>query len=124
MNFWQLSDGIRLHHQPYDHGHDGHGVYPGPHLSHETTIDTGDDSAGDGGSGFFSGLVVNSPAAHINPVNAAHVAAHGSVEAYQSNDVQIDQHAVQMAGIGGAGGNDNVAAGGNISAVEPAFGSG
>jgi len=36
--------------------------------------------------------------------------------------VQIDQHAVQVAGIGGNGGNNNMAAGGNISALQPGSG--
>jgi hypothetical protein len=125
MNFWQLSDGIRLHHQPY-HGHDGHGLTaPGRHdTTHHSAIDTGDDSAGDGGGGFFSGQVINSPAAYVSPVDAAHETAHGHADAYQTNAVQIDQHAVQMAGIGGQGGNGDLAVGGSISAVEPASASG
>ena len=123
MNFWQLSDGIRLHDQ-LPHGHIGHGMhFPGqPDLWDPATIDTGDDSAGDGGDGFFAGQIINSPVALVNPVNTAHAAVHGQADAYQSNDVQIDQHAVQMAGIGGQGGNGNLAAGGSISAVEPASG--
>jgi hypothetical protein len=123
MNFWQLSDGIRLHHQP-PHGHDGYGTHApeGPDPSLASAIDTGDDSAGDGGGGFFAGQAINSPATLFNPVDTAYAALHGHVDAYQSNAVQIDQHAVQMAGIGGQGGNDNVAAGGNVSAVEPATG--
>ena len=125
MNFWQLSDGIRLHHQA-PHGHDDHDMpaLGRPDLSHHPVIDTGDDSAGDGGSGFFTGVAINSPATFFNPVDTAHAAMHGHADAYQSNAVEIDQHAVQMAGIGGQGGSGNLAAGGNISAVEPAFGSG
>jgi hypothetical protein len=125
MKLWQLSDGIRLHHQPH-HGHDGDGVpaLGQPDLAHRPMIDTGDDSAGDGGGGLFSGVAINSPVAFFNPVNTTCAPAPGHADAYQSNDVQIDQHAVQMAGIGGAGGNDNLAMGGNISAVAPASGSG
>lgn len=125
MNFWELSDGVRLHHQPH-HGHDGHDMHaPGrPDPSLPSTIDAGDDSAGDGGGGFFAGQAINSPATFFGPVDTAHAAPHGHADAYQSNAVQIDQHAFQMAGIGGHGGNGNVAAGGNVSAVEPASGSG
>ena len=121
MNFWELSDGIRLHHRPH-HGHDGHGIHaPGrPDASLASTIDTGDDSAGDGGGGYFAGQAINAPAAFFSPFDTAHGAAHGHADAYQSNAVQIDQHAFQMAGIGGQGGNENVALGGSVSAVEPA----
>ena len=109
MNFWQLSDGIRLHHQP-THGHDGHGTpAPGrPDLSHHPMIDTGDDSAGDGGGGVFTGVAINSPVAFFDPANAAHADIHAHADAYQSNAVQIDQHTDQMAGIGGYGGSGNL----------------
>jgi hypothetical protein len=123
MNFWQLSDGIRLHHQPHD-GHGGHGgpVSGWPDSSPYSTIDTGDDGAGDGGNGFFSGLEVHAPVAIFSPLNASHTGIHGETDAHQSNMVQIDQHAVQVAGIGGNGGNNNMAAGGNISALQPGSG--
>ena len=123
MNFWQLSDGIRLHHHPH-HGHDGDGMHAHgrPETSFTATIETGEDSAGDGGGGFFTGQAIDSPATFFNPVDTAHATAYGHVDAYQSNAVEIDQHAVQMAGIGGQGGNDNLAAGGNIPVVEPASG--
>ncbi len=122
MKFWQLSDGIRLYHQLH-HGHDGHGPHdPGsPDPSFYSTIDTGDDSAGDGGNGFFTGSLVNAPSLFFNPHDTAHASLHGAADAHQSNAVQIDQHAVQMAGIGGNGGSDNAAAGGNVSAFEPAL---
>jgi hypothetical protein len=118
MNFWQLSDGIRLHHQSHD-GHGGHGV-PAPGWSDSSphsTIDTGDNGAGDGGNGFFSGVGVNAPVAIFGPLNAPQAGL--ETDAHQSNMVQIDQHVVQVAGIGGNGGNDNEAAGANISALEP-----
>ena len=125
MNFWQLSDGIRLHHQPH-HGHDGHQAHGRAELdpSSKSTIDTGDDSAGDGGNGFFSGLAVNAPVAIFKPLDSANADIHGKADAHQSNAVQIDQHAVQIAGIGGNGGNGNAALGGNVSAVEHGSGSG
>ncbi len=121
MNLWELSDGIRLHHQPH-HGHDGHGMHaPGrPDALLPSAIDTGDDSAGDGGGGFFAGEAINAPAIFFSPVDTAHEAGHGRADAYQSNAVQIDQHAFQIAGVGGHGGNGNLAAAGNVYAVEPA----
>ena len=124
MNFWQLSDGIRLHHQAH-HGHGGHGAPASgwPDSSPYSRIDTGDDGAGDGGNGFFSGLGANATVAIFSPLDASHPGIHSQTDAHQSNMVQIDQHAVQVAGIGGNGGNHNVAAGGNISVVEPHSGS-
>ena len=119
MNFWQLSDGIRLQHQPRQE-HDGHHAHDaGWPASLSDTIDTGDTAAGDGGNGFFSGLVVNAPDAIVSPVDAAQAGAQSHSEAHQSNWVQIDQHAVQMAGIGGNGGNDNSALGGIVSSLAP-----
>jgi hypothetical protein len=51
MNFGQLSDGIRLHHQAH-HGHGDHGEPASgwPDSSPYYRIDTGDDGAGDGGN--------------------------------------------------------------------------
>ncbi|WP_407180319.1 hypothetical protein [Bradyrhizobium sp. STM 3562] len=120
MNFWQLSDGIRPQHQPHHHGHHGdHADAPGWPASFSDSIDTGDNSAGDGGNGFFAGLVVNTPSTMFSPVDIAHAGGLGQADAHQSNLVQIDQHAVQMAGIGGNGGNDNLAQGGIVSALAP-----
>lgn len=123
MNFWQLSDGIRLHHQPH-HGHDGHGTPVADWLdsSSSSGIDTGDNSAGDGGDGLFSGSVVNAPVVSFTPHDIAQASIDGNAYSQQSNLVQIDQHAVQMAGIGGNGGSDNIAAGGNISALDSGSG--
>ena len=124
MNFWQLSDGIRLHHPPH-HGHDGHGT-PAPgwlDSSSSSAIDTGDNSAGDGGDGFFSGSAVNAPVVNFSPHDIAQAGIGGNADSHQSNLVQIDQHAAQMAGIGGNGGSDNIAAGGHISALDSGFGS-
>jgi hypothetical protein len=120
MNFWQMSDGIRVHHQP--HHHDWQYDHPGqspawlnplPHLA----IETGDNSAGDGGRGSFFGKEVHAPVAIFDSLDAGRLESHGNVYAHQSNVVQLDQHAVQIAGVGGNGGNDNMAAGGNVSAI-------
>ncbi len=119
MNFWQLSDGIRPQHQPHQ-GHDGHHAHAGGWSAFSAnTIDTGDDSAGDGGNGFFSGLVVNAPDAMFRPADVANADVRGHSDAHQSSAVQIDQHAVQTAGIGGDGGNHNSALGGTVSALAP-----
>jgi hypothetical protein len=87
-------------------------------------IETGDDGADDGGAGLFSGILINSPATFFDPVDTAVATARGDADAYQSNTVSIDQHAMQMAGLGGHGGNGNAAAGGSSSVVEPTLGSG
>jgi hypothetical protein len=118
MSFRSMSDGIRLHHQPHQ-GHDGHGTSAAPWLDspQHAAIDTGDDSAGNGGNGFFSGAEVDAAVATFNPFNAAFTGFHGTANSHQSNMVQIDQHATQIAGVGGNGGNDNAAVGGNVSAL-------
>lgn len=118
MNFHQMSDGIRLHDQPY-HGYDGHSERGPPWLDPPSypTIDTGDNSAGDGGNGSFSGTVVDAPFAMFSPHNSAFAAFHGGANALQFNAVQVDQHSVQVAGIGGDGGNGNSAVGGNVSTL-------
>jgi hypothetical protein len=123
MNFHRMSDGIRLHHH---HGHDDHDAPDPawPASPRHFAIDTGDNSTGDGGSGFFSGTVVDAPFAMFNPLNAGFAGFHGRADAHQSSVIQIDQHATQTAGVGGYGGNDNAAAGGNVSAVVSASHSG
>lgn len=119
MNFWQMSDGIRLHHhEPHHHdGYHGHGERGAAWLdpSLNSAIDTGDNSAGDGGS--FFGAEMNAPVAIFNPLDAGRAGIQSKADAHQSNMVHLDQHAVQIAGMGGNGGNDNTAAGGNVSAL-------
>src|ERR1700719_277173 len=125
MSFRHMWDGIRLHHQPHQ-GHDGHGASAAPWLDspQHSAIDTGDNSAGDGGNGFFSGAEVDAAVPMFNPFNAAFADFHGTADAHQSNMVEIAQHATQIAGFGNNGGNDNAAVGGNVSVLEPASGSG
>ena len=125
MNFRDMSDGIRLHHQPHQE-HDGHGAPAAPWLDSQqhSAIDTGDNSAGDGGNGFFSGADVDAAVALFKPFNAAFEGFQGTADAHQSNMVQIDQHATQIAGVGGNGGNDNAAVGGSVSLLKPASGAG
>jgi hypothetical protein len=125
MSFRDMSDAIRLHHPPHQ-GHDGYGASGAPslHSPQHSAIDTGDNSAGDGGNGFFSGTEVDAAVAMFNPSNTAFAGAHGTADAHQSNMVEIDQHATQIAGVGGNGGNHNAAVGGNVSVLAPASGSG
>ncbi len=124
MSLRNMSDAIRLQHQ-HDHGHHGyhdHDASTAPWLEPPFSIDTGDNNAGNGGDGSFFGTEISAPVAIFKPLDAAFASIHGNVDAHQSNQVQIDQHAVQIAGIGGAGGNDNAAAGGNVSV--PGFANG
>lgn len=80
-------------------------------------IDTGGNSAGDGGNGFFAGSLIDSPFAAFGPSNMAQAAAHGTASAQQANIGVFDQSATQTAGIGGDGGDSNLAMGGGVSAL-------
>jgi hypothetical protein len=79
-------------------------------------IATGDNSAGNGGDGHFSGAVVHAPVAVFDPLNMASAGIHGTADAHQSNTAQFFQGASQMGGGGGGGGSDNAAVGGSVSA--------
>ena len=62
MNFHDMSDGIRL-------SHHAHGA-PVPSVdSLHAAIDTGDNSAGNGGDGYFFGSLVNAPIVIYMPIN-------------------------------------------------------
>jgi hypothetical protein len=78
-------------------------------------IATGDNSAGNGGDGHFSGTLMHAPVAVFDPINMATAGFHGTADAHQSNTVQFLQGASQAAGGGGHGGNDNTASGGAVS---------
>ncbi|OAF10114.1 hypothetical protein AYJ54_12310 [Bradyrhizobium centrolobii] len=86
-------------------------------------IATGDNSAGNGGTGYFSGALVNAPVVIYHPINIAMASSGGTAHASQSNTVDIDQSATQIAGVGGNGGHGNVAAGGSIITLDPSWGS-
>jgi hypothetical protein len=83
-------------------------------------IGTGDNSAGNGGDGHFSGSMVHAPITVYSPVNIAVAGAHSTADAHQTNTVYLDQSATQIAGVGGHGGNGNAASGG----MAGTFGSG
>jgi hypothetical protein len=72
---------------------------------------TGHFQAGTGGDGAFGGTLVHATFAIYHPVNIAIAGAGSSARAEQTNDVTIDQHAVQIAGLGGHGGDGNLALG-------------
>jgi len=112
MNFHDMSDGIRL-------SHHAHGApvpsWPSADSLH-AAIDTGDNSAGNGGDGYFFGSLVNAPIVIYMPINIAVGGYNSTATADQSNTVQIDQSATQIAGVGGDGGNDNTSIGGSVTA--------
>jgi hypothetical protein len=76
-------------------------------------IHTGDNSAGNGGNGYFVGSLINNSYAAFEPLNMAVAGSDGSANALQTNRAYIDQSATQIAGIGGDGGNGNAAFGGS-----------
>jgi hypothetical protein len=80
-------------------------------------IATGGNSAGNGGNGYFSGALVDAPVVIYHPINIAVAGPGGTAEASQSNTVDINQAAIQIAGVGGNGGNGNAAIGGDVSTL-------
>jgi hypothetical protein len=82
-------------------------------------IATGGNGAGNGGDGYFSGALVDAPVAIFDPINIAIAGFHGTAEAHQSNVVQFEQGALQLAGIGGTGGSGNAAIGGDTADAAP-----
>lgn len=136
---------------------------------HFKSIDTGGNSAGNGGDGTFKGYVVNTPTLSFDPTNTAtgssvtvhtgdqvHQKAswdaganakadllakahggnatssgdqssssghdtstvHANTTATQTNSLMVDMHQEVMAGIGGNGGDGNLALGGNVD-IQP-----
>jgi hypothetical protein len=112
MDFWRLSDGIHLHNS----WQGGPALsLPSANSSSHAVIDTGDNSAGNGGDGYFFGSLVNAPVVIYAPINIAIAVYNSTADADQSNTVEIDQSAVQIAGVGGDGGNGNASIGGNVT---------
>src|SRR5204862_4500528 len=77
---------------------------------------TGDNSAGDGGNGYFAGSLIGKSYAAFEPVNVAQAGSHSTADAHQTNIAYFDQSATQIAGVGGDGGNWNAASGGAVGA--------
>jgi hypothetical protein len=119
MGLRQLSDGLHLSQK--DLGREASSTWLSASSLPLFSIDTGDNVAGNGGNGYFSGYLIDSPYAAFEPHNVAQAGAHGSAAAYQTNVALLDQSATQIAGIGGDGGDDNAAIGGSVSDT---FGSG
>lgn len=80
-------------------------------------IATGANGAGNGGDGHFSGTLLDAPIVIYKPINIAIAGPGGTAYASQSNTVAIDQSVIQIAGVGGHGGDGNAAVGGNVSAT-------
>jgi hypothetical protein len=77
---------------------------------------TGDNSAGNGGKGYFAGSLIHSSYAGFEPLNVAWSGVHATALAHQTNIAYFDQSATQIAGVGGDGGNWNAAFGGGVGA--------
>src|SRR5262244_423821 len=105
MNFQHMSDGIYLS----DHAL-GAPSWPSVDSLH-AAIDTGHNSAGNGGDGYFFGSLVNAPVVIYMPINIAIGGYNSTADAHQTNDVSFDQSVTQIAGIGGDGGNGNASIG-------------
>jgi hypothetical protein len=78
-------------------------------------IATGANGAGNGGSGHFSGNIIDVSVAIYAPINIAIAGPNSTTDADQINNVLFDQSAVQIAGIGGHGGHGNLALGGDVA---------
>jgi hypothetical protein len=71
------------------------------------TIYTGSQMGGGGGSGSSTGSMVDVSIGYFHPINIA-VPAGGTADAQQIDHILTDQHTLQMAGIGGHGGEGNL----------------
>src|SRR5262249_53730169 len=78
-------------------------------------IATGGNSAGIGGDGHLAGSLIDLSIAIYAPINIAGSCPNSTADAYQTNDVEFDQGAIQIAGIGGDGGHGNAALGGEVA---------
>ncbi len=78
-------------------------------------ISTGGNSAGSGGIGHFAGSIVDLNIAIYAPINIAVAGPDSTADAHQTNNVEFDQGAIQIAGVGGDGGHGNTAIGGDAA---------
>ncbi|MFS8047623.1 hypothetical protein [Rhizobium sp. BR 314] len=69
------------------------------------------NSAGSGGDGISDGVINSNALAAFVPSNTAIAGPHSGADAFQGNDALVNQHPTEMAGIGGNGGNGNIAIG-------------
>jgi hypothetical protein len=116
MGHRSATEGV-LHHRKHLFGHDAQDTW-GLHRDSWSLfpIHTGDNSAGNGGNGYFAGDLIHTSYAGFEPLNVARAGSHGTAEAHQTNIAYLDQSAIQIAGTGGDGGNGNSASGGNVGA--------
>jgi hypothetical protein len=91
-------------------------------MSDAITIHIGGQSAGNGGAGSNYGNISSAPHFSYYPTNSAEGAeihhsnnVTANTTADQHNHVWADQHQYVLAGVGGDGGNDNMAIGGTVS---------
>lgn len=78
-------------------------------LPLDVAPDVSHTSAGSGGDGISMGTISAAPTAMFTPSNAAIAGPYAAVEAHQTNDALMFQHATEMAGLGGDGGDGNMA---------------
>jgi hypothetical protein len=78
-------------------------------------IATGGNSAASGGDGHFAGSLIDLNIAIYAPINIAVAGPNSTADAHQTNNVQFDQSAVQIAGVGGDGDHGNTAFGGDFA---------
>jgi hypothetical protein len=90
-----------------------HSSFPG--MIGSDVIATGGNSAGSGGDGHFTGNMLDLNIAIYAPINIAVAGPNSTADAHQTNNVQFDQSAIQIAGIGGDGGHGNAALGGDVA---------
>src|SRR5258705_2005253 len=113
MNFRYVSDGFHLDRKDMFGREAPVPSWLRPDSLQPFSIDTGDNSAGNGGNGYFAGSLIDSSYAAFAPVNMAQAGAHATASAHQTNIGIFDQAATQIAGIGGDGGDGNAAMGGS-----------
>src|SRR5712664_2314562 len=116
MNFRYVSDGFHLDRKDMFGREAPVPSWLRPDSLQPFSIDTGDNSAGNGGNGYFAGSLVDSSYAAFEPLNVAQPGAHATAVAHQTNIGYFDQAATQIAGVGGDGGNWNAALGGSVGA--------
>ena len=116
MGVRSVSDGVHLG-SKYPSGHDAPvSSWLSGNSWPRFPTHTGDNSAGNGGNGHFSGSMIGTSYAAFEPLNVAQAGSHATADAYQTNIAYFDQSATQIAGVGGDGGNGNAASGGNVGA--------
>ena len=86
-------------------------------LFHMGDGTTGGNAAGNGGNGTFIGTMMDDDMAIYMPINIAIAGPGATATAHQDNHAYFLQGATQMAGLGGSGGSDNLALGGDITAL-------